>query len=271
MSDPRILILSHGKSGSTGLYFKIKNSLARAEGIFEPRDFTAVAPHLEDPRPLLVKALLPDALGFLDPLLAAFPKRILLVRDPRDVLVSALLYTGAYSLLWHKPEAEIQAALALLERKQADPPSVSLLELFAEIWGSQEAVLQDSREISRLFVDLADRQPAFCVCRYEDFIADRLADLERYLGFFLAGSADVATDYQRVVRTRGSGSWRDWFTAEDVAAFEPVFHDYMRRFGYETKDWAVAESPHIEPRHALEYVKKLIAERRQQAMQPMLP
>lgn len=264
-SPPRILILSHGKSGSTGLYFKIKNSLEACAGIFEPLDFSAVAPHLETPQPLLAKALLPDAGGFLEPLLAAFPTRILLVRDPRDVLVSALLYTGAYALLWHKPEAEIHAALALLQSKQAQPRSVSLSELFPALWGGNalEAVCQDSRAISRLFIELADR-PGFCVCRYEDFISGNLAGLERYLGFSLAGSADVAEDYQRVVRTRGSGAWRDWFTAEDVVVFQPLLRDYMQRFGYDCEDWALAATPHIEPRHAAEYVHKLIAERRAQ-------
>jgi len=122
---------------------------------------------------------------------------------------------------------------------------------------------EEVRSLGSLFINLANRSPGFCICRYEEIISGQMAEVETYLGFSLTGSAEVGAEFQRVVRTRGSGSWRDWFTASDVAAFKPLLRDYMQRFGYAWEEWELAETPHIEPRHAAEYVKKLIAERRQ--------
>ncbi|AGA33593.1 hypothetical protein TVNIR_1932 [Thioalkalivibrio nitratireducens DSM 14787] len=263
-SPAHILILSPGKSGSTGLYFKIKNSLESCTGVFEPRDFSDVAPHLEGARPVLVKALLRPSRGFLGPMLAAFDRRIFLVRDPRDLLISALLYTGVHDYLWRQSDADIRAAFATLARKHEHPREVTLSELFARLWGvAQEEVVATSRELGALSVSLADARPGVFVFRYEDFVADRLAELEAYLGFPLQGSSDVGPEFQRVVRTRGSGAWRHWFTPEDVAVFGPLFHDYVLRFGYDPDDWTLAEDPVIERRHAVDYVQRILNERRQ--------
>lgn len=271
-TPPRILLLGYAKSGTTALYSQIKKALGQATaGVFEPQDFAPVAAHLQDGAPLLAKVLIPAGMGFLDRLLEVFQKTVLLVRDPRDVLVSALLYGGGYEILWQRSAGEIAEALAWLERKQASPRSVPLLELFRHFREnfSEPAFFEEIRQLSGLFVELAG-QPGFFVCRYEDFVQQRVEGLEAYLGLALRGHATVEADFQRVVRTRGSGSWRDWFTERDVAVFGPLLEEYLARFGYDPRDWALAPSPHIEPRHAAEYVKKLIAERRQREGLPAL-
>ena len=52
----------------------------------------------------------------------------------------------------------------------------------------------------------------------------------------------VDPNFNRVVRTMGSGGWRDWFTKEDEVFFRPLFRPMMERFGYNTDDWQTSET-----------------------------
>jgi len=112
---PRILILGYAKSGTTNLYFKIKNALTESIGLFEPADFDQIAGQLQSNVPLVAKVLIPNGMPFFEQLLQHFPKIVLIVRDPRDVIISALLYGTGYENLWHQSDAEIAKAIHWLE------------------------------------------------------------------------------------------------------------------------------------------------------------
>lgn len=274
MDQPRrILLAGLAKSGTTALYFRIKNSMPMdTQGFFEPREFSVFDEIRRTHLPLIAKVLTPLPDEFKPHLHEFFSHRVLIVRDPRDVVVSSLLYNSAYTYLWRYPLEQIRVSLSLLRRKEQDSASVSLLSLFSTLrddFTCSEFAAFASRMLAAV-AELAEPQFGFFVVTYEDMVAGRLAALERYLGFPLTGKDDIDQEFRRVERTKSSGLWKDWFIAEDVAYFRPLLDTFLRRFGYDADDWSPSPRPNILPVHCSEYVRRVLNERRQgEALEPV--
>ena len=111
--------------------------------------------------------------------------------------------------------------------------------------------------------DLAAREVdgSWLLFRYEDMVDGRYDRLNRYLGFDVAVDAEVARGLERVVRRKGYGDWRHWFTPADVARYgSGVMDRYLTTFGYDRDDWALAARPRIEPAHGSAYMSALFAD-----------
>jgi hypothetical protein len=259
------MVLGVGKTGTTALYFRIKNSLGSdALGLFEPPEFAPIADALGSQADIVGKVLLPLDERYLARIGESFHHKVLTIRDPRDVVVSALLYTGAYEYVWRRGEAEIRTCLESLKRKEDRPESLSVLRLLEGMWDgfSQDAFSDLARASMGALASLSE-QPGYFPIRYEDLIHNRLAGLESYLELPLTEGSEVDAEFSRVARTKGSGSWRDWYTGEDLAYFEPLFRDFLRRFGYDAGDWELNHPQRILPEHASGYVRRVVNERRQ--------
>lgn len=282
----KIVIFGLAKSGTTALFYKIRNSLPRgAVCLFEPRSF--------DPRVLKaggIKRLLtgrrpPDVLAKVLPFrpegavdaasFSSFEKQILLVRDPRDRLISRLLY-GVYHSAFYDQDERVCEFLRVLRRKEADPRSVpvtALLKTLAELNGghfSFEGWAADyARHSVRAPLDFHDGHPNLFVCKYEDMIERRLSELEDYLGLRLTGGGAVPAELGRVARTKGHGNWRDWFTAGDAEALRPVLRPYLERY-YAGADWRLSATPSIPAEFGSGYVERIVNERRAAANLPPL-
>ena len=282
----KIVIFGLGKSGTSALFYKIRNSLpAGTISLFEPDRF--------GPREELRARLgmlrrgraAPDIVAKVLPVgrrpvrlrdFDRFGKQVLIVRDPRDRLVSVLLYQSYHASFAHRDEAAAHF-LEWLGRKEADPRGVSLLKLlsvFESLEGTGDGLsgwLESYREraVDGWLRFHAERShlPVF---NYEDLVDARFADLERSLGFALAGSATVPPTLRRVVRTKGYGAWRDWFTEEDIEAFRPLLSPFVERY-YPGSSWELDSTPRIEPEHASLYARQLMDERRALSGLPALP
>ena len=101
-SDMKIVIYWLAKSGTMALFYKLKNSLPPdLICLFEPRSFAPSVLKQRGFRALLGRRREPDVLAKVLPFrpaapadvdsFSAFDKQILLVRDPRDRLISRLL------------------------------------------------------------------------------------------------------------------------------------------------------------------------------------
>ena len=274
----RIVIFGLAKSGTTALFYRIKHSLpADAVCLFEPRAF--------DPRavgrgwrgwfrpgrrpPDVLAKVLPfrpaepaDAESF-----SSFDKQVLLVRDPRDRLISRLLYV-VYDSNFYGRDEPLRAFVALLRRKEADPRSVpvgELLQTFARLNGDQFSfdawAAWHARHSVRAPLDFHDCHPALFVYKYEEMVGGRLGGLEEYLGLRLGGGADVSAEHGRVARTKSYGNWRDWLTPEDVERLRPVLRPYLERY-YEGADWDVRARPSLPAEFGSGYVERIVNERR---------
>ncbi len=264
-SPLRILIAGSGKSGTTALFFRIKNSMPpTTRALFEPQGREPLAMAVEEPGPLVVKVLVPLAADLLAELNTWFPRRVLIMRDWRDVIVSAVLYTSAYTYCWNQPEDRIRSQLRLLMAKEAKAAEISLLSLLSSLWTGFER--QDFTAFAQGMMAQLEQVAMppydYFVLKYEDLIAGRLAPLESYLGLPLTQDDSVAGEFQRVVRTKGSGGWRDWFTAEDVSFFRPLFSASLARFGYDSDDWRINPDAILAPAHGSSYFLRVLNERR---------
>ena len=221
----------------------------------------------------MVKKLIDDLTEPEEPCFDRFDRIVLIVRDPRDALISRLLYR-AYGLPAFRRNWAVRAYVRGIEKKIAQPSAVSVREILA--------LLQNmSKDHSRALRTLTSLEPlhATCInlykahadrmllCRYEDFVAGNTAELEAYLGAKLPARIEVGGDYRRVARSGVVGAWKHWFTAEDVAFFDGLFADFYATFGYRP------EAPHARQRigraDTLDYSIRLINEWRARRGMPL--
>jgi hypothetical protein len=280
----KIVIFGLAKSGTTALFYKIKNSLSSDTiCLFEPRAFDPRCLKREGIKSLFRRRREPDVLAKVLPFrphdaadvdsFSHFEKQILIVRDPRDRLISRLLY-GVYHSDFCQHDDKVRAFLELLEQKEIDPRSVPLktiLATFARLNGegfsfSGWAASQECHSIRKPLDFSADRVRLF-LFKYEDMVDRRFGSLEKYLGVPLKGQAAVAPEFARVIRTRNYGSWRDWFTSEDVEYLRPVVQPFLDRY-YPEAAWELSQAPCILAEFGSRYVEQIVNERRASLMLP---
>lgn len=282
----RIAIYGLSKTGTTALFYKLKQAMPdNTACYFEPgehhlarlsRQKSMARLGIGRHRPVLVKFLPLQTRGsaMLDSF-GAFDKSILITRDPRDRLISILLYQSYDSPIAMHPAA-IAEFVALLAHKQSDPASVSLIDLMRTFYTLQDGHFDLAAWQARYIASgpagilrFADAHPAYFRFRYEDIVDRNFGGLASYTGLPLRGDAVVETQLERVVRTRRYDGWRDWFTPQDVEELGPMFQPYLDRY-YPQADWTLAQTPSIDPEHSSQYVVRVVNERRAAQSLPQL-
>lgn len=253
----KILIIGQPKSGTTALYTKIRNSLDMPCELFEPKNYEM---HLDAVgKQIIAKVLLAPSDGLDLDSFDQFEKKILLVRDPRDRLISNVLY-GIRHLNFRGEISKISALIEMLKEKESNPQKVSMLEIIRlqeKLSGNIGGRISRFDGMEYLALEYHDKHPEVCVFKYEDFIDGKLEELESFIGLNLYGDANVDVSLLRVVRTRGYGDWRHWFTPYDVDFFRTKFSAFMRRYKYED-DWSLNDHQVILPEHCSGYVVRLL-------------
>jgi hypothetical protein len=281
----KIVIYGLAKSGTSALFYKIRNSLPPGTiELFEPSSYgwkQAIRSRLSA---LRRGHLLPDVLAKLLPWdwrpvrvedFEGFDRRILLVRDPRDRIVSELLYRS-YNAAFATADRPSLEFLDLLRAKEAEPAKVPVLRLVEaferlerEAGGKADWLRRYRTHGLSLPLRFHDERPRLAVFRYEQLVDGQFDPLEAALRIPLAGAAEVPAGLERVVRTKTYGAWRKWFAPEDVRSFRPVVADYLGRY-YPSADWDLDPAP-LDPAHGSVYVERIINERRALLSLPPLP
>lgn len=256
----RIVIFGQGKTGTTAMFYKVKEALAGARVFeqFEPTQYVKPAPN-SDYDYSLTKALLStdrrlDYHAYHDA-----HKIVYLLRDPRDWLISLLLFRMRSPQVAKRPEAR-EAMLTLLKRKESDPHSCSVYFMFSEFTRATE---QKIETLMAWFLNLHIWLRGFenfyqhdFKIKYEDFVDLNLDALEAYLQIPLDRTpANVENVHSHVIRTKSYGGWRDWFLPADVALFQPIFANYIERNGY-SNDWTLNPEPTLDPEFGSKYVER---------------
>jgi hypothetical protein len=103
------------------------------------------------------------------------------------------------------------------------------------------------------------------VLHYEDYIGDKLTGIRDYTGLNIQANADVSRlreqhslkkSVSNIARSKAYGNWKNWFTAEDVKTFRPLFQPLMDKAGY-ADEWALNPNPVIKPENASLYLKRI--------------
>lgn len=274
----KTVIFGLARSGTTALFYKLKNSLPpRTVCLFEPRRFDPRAVRAGGITSLLARGRGADVLAKVLPFrpddpadadsFSHFDRQILIVRDPRDRLISRLLY-GVYHSDFGRHDDKVKSFIEVLERKQAEPGSVPLIDLLAAFAGlNGESFDLDAwaaahrRHAIKKPLDFHDAREGLFLFRYEEMVDRRFAGLEEYLGVALKGEASVAAEFSRVTRTKSYGGWRDWLTARDVEYLRPLLRPFLDRY-YPEADWELRPSPSIPAEDGSLYVERIVNDRR---------
>jgi len=204
----KIVIFGLGKIGTTALYYKILNPLPLGTRVlFELTEY------VNKPRdgevPVLAKVLIDSFLNNNISSFKDFDKKILIIRYPRDKLISVLLY-----FIFNKPFISNYEFLIhyvkLVECKEKDPKSISILELLKmrDNWKSIELSIKEEDPLGKLSNLYGENEDLF-ILRYEDFVDGKLDELEEYLGFKLEGNSEVLEEHKSVERTKSKGDWKN--------------------------------------------------------------
>jgi len=200
--------------------------------------------------------------GDYDELVEVADKKILIIRDPRDNIISELLYYGGYHVTWSKPYRDRKKAVALLKEKEAHNQGVSVIKLFEILCDrDKEALSHYMRERYENVIKFMERYPEAHIVKYEDMLQNSIDNLEDYLGFALTQQTEIGTAHEYVIRKKTGGDWKNWFTAEDIIFFKPILERYMDTFDY-TPDWTPHAKPSILPEHSSEYFENLVKKKR---------
>ncbi|MCU1429891.1 MAG: hypothetical protein JWL83_3891 [Actinomycetia bacterium] len=189
----------------------------------------------------------------------AFNRHILISRDPRDTLVSQLLYLplqpwGIRGL----GKENVDEFVRVIQEKELDPHSRSFQDLFelGMKWLERDQEWTWSNYLERFDVarELRERYDVFRL-KYEDFADNNLAALSSYVGLEIEPVVPdrIEEHNGHVVRSATHGDWRNWFTPTDVDFFRPMFKAYMDAFDYDD-DWTPADEPVIPTETASGYV-----------------
>lgn len=262
------MLLGVGKSGTTGMLYKIADGLPNCRafsggmpGKYVGHYENAVYKHTYEER---------KGKGFdtyrrhfaVQP----YDRKIWMARDPRDVAVSRILYR------FHKGTflrtGQFKAYFNLILQKEKDPASIPFYEIYRYAghghWpvGKEDVAREETVRYGRMADFVRSLGDQWFVFKYEDMVQEKLDSINRYLGFKLKRRAEVpkGSGKDKVVRKKGSGDWRHWFTPEDIALFKPAYLPYMEAVDYDGEDWALTENPRIDPRFSSLYVKNLAAQ-----------
>ncbi len=259
--ENKVLIIGIAKTGTTALFYSIKNSMpANTKCFFEPKkeiNYSSIK------KPVLVKCLFD--LKFDPKIIAQFDKVILIIRDPRDCMISTLLYSGSFrfnNYYTEKNKKEIIKSIEMLRKKEDNPYKISLISLLKQIFNQseKETLTRMKKKLTTLIPKNIEKQSF--IIKYEDFVENKIEKLEKYLKLKLDKDVPVDNIFKRVVRTKGKSSWRNWFTEEDVKKFKPLFKEFMLHYGYDFGDWELNKSPKINPEHCSKYFLRILNEKR---------
>jgi hypothetical protein len=254
-----IVVVGPAKSGTTALYFAVLKSLqGRVFTLFEPQ----TAPQMEavfgvaDHDHTLTKVLLGEAVNSHIDFTAA-DKIVFLSRDPRDNVISRLLYRAVL----FKRSGDLDAFMEYdaLIRAKVDGKPIAVKNIFQESLRLTGAAHEWSGLGLKWACDHAlrfvqDVDNCF-VLKFEDLVDGHLTALSAYLGIEVKRKTRVAEHYKRVERSRSYGEWVHWFTPSDVEFYRPLFAEYMEFFGYDD-DYSLESKRAISRRNSIDYIQQ---------------
>ena len=265
----KVIVLGLAKSGTTGLWSVLVKSYPRRylqffEGQYLPSRYNKYFGQTnseQNPRDVVSKQIIGPDFNFTD--LASFDKIIWMVRDPRDRLISYLLYRH-YDYRYDSDEF-VREQLDLLRLKERDPDALAMIDLEARLLlprpTLESAFFWNDHQKSNFLSTLIEEKRAF-IFKYEDFVNQEYSGLENFLGIKMSRNAKVPKQFQRVIRSKTHNFWNHWFTQKDVDNYMGLFQPFLEQYGYKD-EWALAEEKKIDPEHCSRYVRTIINERRQ--------
>jgi hypothetical protein len=262
------LVIGMNKTGTTIVASVLRKSIPNSQLGMEPR-FVA---HLEQygmmAQPLVVKILYehwlqrPNLLAGIVRGETGFrpDKTVAIIRDPRDGLISALMYSVYPYVNNGATRQQVEEWANVLRAKEADPEKHSLISLMAsrarifEIDSNRDFFFESFVSYSEW---IAEESEYVHILSYEDFVAGNIKELTAYLGVELSSSREVEPGIERVTRSRQAENWRKMMLPEDVAYWKERYGDILADYGY--TDWDIRPE-RMDPAVGSDYVLRISEE-----------
>lgn len=249
------------RCGSSAIFEMIKDSCEGEKiAFFEPNEqdfFSKVLPFIDSGKRIVTKVLLRPYLSYEANAKKIFSKVVGLVRDPRDNIVSRLLFR-LVSRKFIEDGNIYKQVLPLLEQKINQPTSVSVVELFTVLENSglmEKMIDQRFQENLDLFMAWHDRNKNALIYKYENFVMRKFEDLSIFTEEKIFYEHSQKVVFPAIKRNGKFGEWKNWFTPEDVNFFRPRMEKFMERYGYPL-DWNLPENQKINPTTSIDYIKR---------------
>jgi len=242
-----VLVIGLSKSGTTIIASVIQKSIIDARFFVEPQKvahleklgrFTVpwvvkiIYEHWMD-RPFLLDGIVRGETGFSP------DRAIAIIRDPRDAVISGLMYRAYKCVLDGGSSQQVNEWLDVMREKEANPERYSLIELnsrFCSAFHVTDTVDAYFEAFVKYTSWINDNRAHVYVLKYEDFVAGRTTDLSANLGIELSDDREVDASLHRVQRTKRSGRWRAIMLPEDVAYLRPRYGAVLAEHGYDGWD-----------------------------------
>ena len=261
----KVLILGTGKTGTTVMVYKVSGGLQNCHafsggrpGKYVGEYENAVYKHTYEERKGKSFEVFKEHLNK-----EHYDRKIWMARDPRDAAVSRMLYR------WHRGydgrKQQFENHLELVLRKEKDPSSIPFSEI-CRYSGHDTSprtvaeVIEEERHRYQQMIEFVKGLGSdWILYKFEDMVAQKFDVLNEYLGFEVQADASVPSSSGRakVIRKKGTGDWRHWFTEKDMELFKPAFLPYMELIGYDCNDWNPDPNPVIEPEFSSVYLQSL--------------
>jgi hypothetical protein len=262
------LVIGMYKTGTTIVSSVIQNSITGAHLFVEPRNvaffekcgktsFPRVVKILYEhwmQRPFLLTGIIRGETGFHP------DKTVAIVRDPRDGLISALMYSAYDCVLEGASNEQVNEWVEIVRDKEANPEKysvISLIDNLNRIFNARCPPNWFFESFMHYSAWMADNRNYFHVLRYEDFVAGDTAELSAYLGIELSSSREIDPSLQRVTRTKRSGGWRKMMLPQDVTYWRERYGSALETCGY--SDWEL-HPEQFDPAVGSDYILKITAE-----------
>ena len=250
----KLAIVSLSRSGSTLMYYDLLSALpSTCLSFFEPTfDFTN---QIRGAHHALVKLIIDRLDSATRSVLSdSAIRKILLTRDPRDRLISSLLFS-----LHGNQEEKLVQQLGILKQKVNNPTSISFLALAREILGldSMDPIFDYIHASLSNMEDAINASNNSMQVRYEDYIVAPVQSLfsKLSLDYDHTAKGNIPGRHKYGLRRGSSGDWQDWFTTEDVGLLKPIFQKFIETHGYDS-DWALSPNPTISRVHTIDFIIK---------------
>jgi hypothetical protein len=263
-----VFVLGRAKTGTTVIAKTIQRSIENALLLMELKSFNKfmTAPQQDlvakiifehwDTIPHSRLALLYNELP------VKFDKTVMIVRDPRDELISRMFYV-MYGHLRQGLISRDQLTpwLNIVREKEQSPASVSLRDMLKVLNKTLNIHMNfQLKDTFRYFNFVRKRSgdTKSLVLHYEDFMEGNLEELEAYLGLTLTKERTVGQYNERIVRSASFNNWKSFFLQSDLDRFKELHQDKMDKMGY--TDWELSSTPELDPEHGSVYLNRLLDE-----------
>lgn len=269
-----ILVIGKAKTGTSIVSKAIQNSIIPCDYHLEPKDgkFFFDPKNSQTKKNQVIKIIF-EHWNSAHHLRAAiinnqtdikFSRKIIIVRDPRDEMISRLMYR-VYGYVKRNYIKEEKFDFSILEKwkkilieKEENPSKYSFLRIFEksnEIFENKQRKWSD--HLLLMYSEFIKNAPRDCyILKYEDFIQNKIIDLVNYLDFDIVNKVDEKEALiQRTKRSASHGNWKEYFTEEDVFYFRKSINHLLMEMGY--FDWELQPKKKLDSSIYSEYVDRL--------------